>query len=294
MSSGWLKLHRELIDKPIWFQSTPEQKVILMTLLMMAGHEEKEWIWKGEKFKIMPGQFITSLDSLAEKSGKGVTVKNIRTALSKFETLGFLANESAKTGRLITIVNWGVYQGSDGLSGQTSGQEMGKELAKDGQRAGKEVADERAPIKKKEVKNVRTKECKNTLSPPTPQGGAGVAMDWHSRFSESVGIKLDEWLQYKSEKRQSYKPQGLTSLLNKLEKEVAMHGETAVLEVIDSSMSSGYQGIVWDRLASSRAGTKMADNAGTKKSGDTKSFMDIMKEEYGLETIGGNGDFIDV
>lgn len=38
---GWIKLHRELLDKPIWTESTPEQKTILITLLMMANHTKK-------------------------------------------------------------------------------------------------------------------------------------------------------------------------------------------------------------------------------------------------------------
>ena len=91
---GWVKLHRCLTEKAIWQESTPEQKAILITLLMMANHKEKEWLWKGKKFRAKPGQFVTSIDSIAKKSGKGISVKNVRTALDKFEKLGFLANES--------------------------------------------------------------------------------------------------------------------------------------------------------------------------------------------------------
>ena len=107
---GWIKLYRCLTEKAIWQDSTPEQKTILITLLMMANHREKEWIWKGEKFKSKPGQFVTSIDSIAKKSGKGITKQNVRTALFKFEKLGFLTNESTKTGRLITLTNWDKYQ----------------------------------------------------------------------------------------------------------------------------------------------------------------------------------------
>jgi hypothetical protein len=53
---GWIKLYRQLLNKAIWQCSTMEQKVILITLLLMANHEEKEWEWQGEKFKCKPGQ----------------------------------------------------------------------------------------------------------------------------------------------------------------------------------------------------------------------------------------------
>ena len=108
---GWIKLHRCLMYKPIWLESTPEQKVILITLLTMANHTGKEWEWRGERYTAAPGQFITSLDSIAHKCGKGITMQNVRTALKRFEKYEFLTNESTNKNRLITIVNWGIYQG---------------------------------------------------------------------------------------------------------------------------------------------------------------------------------------
>jgi hypothetical protein len=77
---------------------------------MMANFKEKQWEWKGEKYKAKPGQFVTSLENIAKECGKGVSVQNVRTALTRFEKLEFLTNESTKTGRLITIANWEVYQ----------------------------------------------------------------------------------------------------------------------------------------------------------------------------------------
>lgn len=112
-SQGWITLHRELIQKPIWLNSTPEQKTILITLLLMVNHEEKEWEWKGQKYTVQPGQMITSLNSIVEKCGKGITTQNVRTALKRFEKLEFLTNKSTKQSRLITIVNWGKYQGAE-------------------------------------------------------------------------------------------------------------------------------------------------------------------------------------
>ena len=107
---NWLKLHRDLMDKPIWKSSTPEQKTILITLLMMANYYENEWEWKGLPFKAKPGQFVTSLQSIVGNAGKGISIQNVRTALKRFEKYGFLTDESTKVNRLITIVNWGVYQ----------------------------------------------------------------------------------------------------------------------------------------------------------------------------------------
>jgi len=168
---GWVKLHRELIDKPIWLKSTPEQKSILITLLLMANHQENEWEWQGIKFKVKPGQFVTSLEHIAEKSGKGVTVQNVRSSLKKFQNkYQFLTNESTKTGRLITICNWGDYQANE----QETNKDTNNELTKNQQRGNKELTPNKND---KKVKNDKKK--------------GGTHLD-----SQELGQFQDVWLDY--------------------------------------------------------------------------------------------------
>lgn len=151
---GWIKIHRELLDKPIWQLSTPEQKVILITLLLLANHKEKKWEWKGTQFQCQPGQFVTSLEKIVEKAGIDISIRNVRTAITRFEKLGFLTNESTKTGRLITIVNWEVYQGiyREGDKGAD------KDLTKSRQRPDKDLTTN------KNDKNVENEKKKNNYS----------------------------------------------------------------------------------------------------------------------------------
>ncbi|WP_354631154.1 conserved phage C-terminal domain-containing protein [Levilactobacillus brevis] len=110
---GWVKLYRELLEKPIWLLSTAGQRSVLIAVLMLANHSAKKWEWQGKPFEVQPGQFITSLPSLAEKSGKGTTVQMVRGSLARFSKLGFLTDQSTGSGRLITVVNWGIYQGEE-------------------------------------------------------------------------------------------------------------------------------------------------------------------------------------
>lgn len=89
MNTGFIALHRKLLDSPIWQVTTVEQKVILIALLLMANHSEKKWYWQGEEFICQPGQFITSLPNIVKACGNGLTVQNVRTALKKFENMNF-------------------------------------------------------------------------------------------------------------------------------------------------------------------------------------------------------------
>jgi hypothetical protein len=131
---GYFKLWRELLTKPIWLNSTPEQKTILITLLSMANFDAREWEWKGEKYKVERGQFITSASSIIENCGQGITRQNVRTALKRFEKLEFLTYESTKKGMLITIVNWGLYQGNCDEPNQEPNQGVTKTQPRGNQR----------------------------------------------------------------------------------------------------------------------------------------------------------------
>ena len=141
--AGYVGLFRCILEKPIWKNSTPEQKTILITLLLMVNHHEAQWEWKGEKFKVMPGQKITSLEKIVEAAGKGISIQNVRSALTKLEKLEFLTNESTKTGRLITIVNWALYQ----VDLTKANKGTNKEVTNDQQRGNKEVTPNKKDIK---------------------------------------------------------------------------------------------------------------------------------------------------
>jgi len=110
MHTGWIKLYRTLLDSPLWQNSTAEQKVVLVTLLLMANHAQRQWEWQGKPYTCKPGQMITSLNSIQERCGKGISQRNIRTALKRFVKLGFLTDQSTKHNRLITICRWIDYQ----------------------------------------------------------------------------------------------------------------------------------------------------------------------------------------
>src|SRR3990167_2259561 len=122
--AGFFVLHRELFDKPIWLNSTAEQKVILITLIKMANFEPKSWELNGKPFACQRGQFVTSAKTIAEKCGIGVTRQNIRTALVRFEKHEFLTMLSTKTGMLITICNYCKYQDVKTEPNQAANQQL--------------------------------------------------------------------------------------------------------------------------------------------------------------------------
>lgn len=131
--SGYFKLYRELLNKPIWLNSSNEQRVILITLLAMANWKETEWDYYGEKIKLNPGQFIASAPAIKERCNSSeITIMKIRTALERFEKLDFLTvsltGKSTKSGKLITIVNWRLYQSNEEEDNRQNNRQNNKEI----------------------------------------------------------------------------------------------------------------------------------------------------------------------
>lgn len=115
-----------------------------------------------------------------------------------------------------------------------------------------------------EIEGEKEKESSISSPPCVPPSRGEPAKregDVFAGLSEPLREKLRVWLDYKRERRESYKPTGLSALVSKTAREAAEHGEQAVLDLIDQAMSCGYKGIPFDRLAGKRV------DAGTGKSG---------------------------
>lgn len=144
MERGFIHLWRALLDKPIWKNSTSDQRSVLIAILLMANHEPEDEEWKNKKLKVNPGQIITSLSDIKKLAGKSISIQNVRSAIARFDKLEFLTNESTKHGRLITVINWDIYQG---------------ELEKANKEANK------GPTKPKPKKDRKSKKAKVYLKP---------------------------------------------------------------------------------------------------------------------------------
>lgn len=120
---GWIKLHRILLTKRIWKESPASHKAILITLLLKANHSVNEWTWKGLKHKALPGQFVTSMEAIAEAAGSDITRKMVRSAFKNFvDKYQFMAVETdCKINTMVTIHNWQEYQFEPEVIGPVQG-----------------------------------------------------------------------------------------------------------------------------------------------------------------------------
>ena len=132
----------------------------------------------------------------------------------------------------------------------------------------------------KEQDKEQDKDKEQMLYPPTPFREAEKASEPDlSVLSYALQEKTRQWLAYKKERWESYKPVGLQALVNKIQLSAAQYGDGAVCELIDLSMSSGYQGILFDRLK--KTGQKAACVGQNSPSDWSKDAVRRMMERAG-------------
>lgn len=131
-----------------------------------------------------------------------------------------------------------------GKSGGSSKQAESKSEANSKQSGSKTEANDKQeqPASEKEKEKEREKE--NECYPPTPFSQIIASYS----FPEPLIAKTTAWLKYKSERRESYKEQGLKSLLTQIQKNAAKYGEQAVIDLMEQCMAANWAGIIWDRL----------------------------------------------
>ncbi len=103
--SGWIKLHRQIIDSE-WFTDVNTNHLFTYCLLR-ANH--KDATWRG--IDIKRGCFITSLDTLSKETG--LTIRQVRTSLDKLKVTSNLTSQPTNKYRLITITNYIKFQDDD-------------------------------------------------------------------------------------------------------------------------------------------------------------------------------------
>ena len=79
-----------------------------------------------------------------------------------------------------------------------------------------------------------------------------ISMIDESPLSEATKNVLKDWLAYKIERKEPYKPIGFQKLVSEVSNRTKKHGDVAVIEVMNRSMSNNWMGIAWDTIGKSQ------------------------------------------
>lgn len=101
--NGYAQVPRSLLESD--WSSEPETFLVLLRLIIMANFKETDW----RGIHLMPGEIITSLESLSSQSG--LSVRKIRTSLNRLKTTGYLTCETTNRYTRIFLTDKAFFQG---------------------------------------------------------------------------------------------------------------------------------------------------------------------------------------
>ena len=124
LSSGWIKLYRQLQDCWIWLDKEPfDKRSAWVDLLLTANHSDKKILFNGELITVKRGQILTSVRKLSAKWKW--SVNKVYRFLKLLESDEMLQKESDKDRTLLTIINYSIFQCCEYTNGYGNGNTNG-------------------------------------------------------------------------------------------------------------------------------------------------------------------------
>lgn len=226
MEGGWIRLHRQLENH--WIAENNDYFHWWVDMLWMAAFQDIE----RDGVKIKRGQFEASVSfltkrwSINRKTLDRKTVINFLKRLENEQMITRIVTDGKKA--IITICNYDKYQYTQRLQADTSLDE---------------IMDTLTDIKTDTIKELINKLNKKIKPPKPPKGGRDKPAKEPFVVDPAFAEAFDLWLQYKHEKRQSYKGESsLKACYNKLVK--LSHGDPQIaMAIVEQSMANNWAGL---------------------------------------------------
>jgi predicted phage replisome organizer len=245
----WIKLTTDMFDnrKIKHLRRLPDGNNIVLIwvmLLTMAGRcNASGMIFLTENIPYTPKMLADELD---------FEENTVRLALEALERFNMIVTD----GDFFAVAGWEEYQNIEGMEKIREQNRLRKQKQRDKQRLLPDVsrdshgtvtechATEREEDKEKDKEKDNKSKRETTLTLFNR-----LASDYILSFQhDELYAKVEEWIKYKMERKEQYKEQGMKALLRQIENNALTYGDEAVCNLIDECMSSGWKGIIFDRL----------------------------------------------
>ena len=246
----WIKITTDMFDnrKIKHLRKLPDGNNIVLIwvmLLTMAGRcNAGGMIFLTENIPYTPKMLADELD---------FEENTVRLALGALEQLNMI-----RTDGFLAISGWEEYQNTEGMD--RIREQTRNRVAK--YREKQKLLPSNVTVTLRNAPEEEIEEERDTdteKDPPiSPQKGKAEAID--NPFSGELKEAFEDWLAYKKEKRQSYQPRGLKSLITQIQRYADQYGADKTANAIRNSMASNYQGIVFDRIGNGEKPKKKKPN----------------------------------
>lgn len=227
---GWISIYREIQDHWIW-QDGKHLKWWL-SILLNVNHQEKQFPVGLELFTCKPGQSFKSIEQWTAMFGCSK-----KTTIRFFEMLekeGMIEREILGKGNrrkhLLTVANWEKFQK--------------KETEKETETVPKNTPKQYPNVTpNNNANNGNNENNENKNIPLTPKRGKSQPIIDLAFVPEDFKDIVENWLQYKAEKKQKYKGQRAIRTFLKHLLELSDNDPRKATKIIDQSIANNWAGI---------------------------------------------------
>jgi len=250
---GYVRLYRALLDSPIFTYKKEGLLKLFLYCILKATHKArtvKTSNGSGEvEVPLEAGQLFFGGPSAGGKMC--ISVSTLRRRLMKLKALGVVNIRTTSHGSIVTICNWSTYQSDVSQTEQQTEQPNEQPNAKS------EQASEQASEHIQELSSKKNGSNKNVLTRNQSGGVAPKAEGLPKSDAAEIAFppELDapeprqtiaDWLAYKAERREAYKPIGLKAFITRTQTLTKLHGWPTVAAAMEKAMASGWKGYEQD------------------------------------------------
>lgn len=254
----WIKIVTDIFEdeKILLIEDMPNADSILIVwlkLLCFAGKQNNSGVFTFNDKIPYTSKMFSKIFRRKEKL--------IELSFKTFEEFGMIEIVE----NVITIPNWGKHQSEDMLQDRRDYMRGYMEKYRDKQKLLTKCKTNSKVNSKANVnlqEEEEDKEVDNTpLSPEGNDANSNLNIFVGKSFSLEIKSKVLEWFEYKKERRQSYKPRGLTSFLTEIENKTKIYKESDIINLINECMANMWVGIIWDRLKGKEKIQQISNNS---------------------------------
>lgn len=261
---GWIKFHRKTLDNPIVMKDSAHFAV-WSYLLLNATHTELPAMFKGKRIVLQPGQLITGCISISDKLK--LNESKVRRVLNDFQNDGQIDRQTSNKNSLISILNWDMYQKSDGQNGgkydkqpTDNRQTENKKVTTNKNVFIQELKNERTYIMTDSKESVRQTEKVSDVPTLTESDALSAVKDVSEKrgFPENLKKAFNRWVTYKYSRGDSFKNyysvdkvgQAIESHSKDYAGRVNEQYTNQVIKLIDYCISTRSKSVCWSQIYS--------------------------------------------
>ncbi|MCP4762008.1 MAG: hypothetical protein GY870_09505 [archaeon] len=212
--NGWVKMHRQICDNPLWTAEKFSKGQAWVDLILLANHTQGYIMVRGVKIDIKRGQVGWSEVRLSERwQWSRNKTRNFLKLLEKEQQI---EQQKNNVSLIISIVNYDRYQSTE----QQTVQQKDSRRTAEGQQK-----DTNKNVKKE--KNVKKRKS-DYLFP--------------ENYSEKLKDKFNDFILNRKELKKPVTEKAFAGLVNKLEK-LSKGNEEISIEILNESIINGWSGI---------------------------------------------------